>query len=526
VGYKAYPDNVIQAFIVESAQMGVDVFRVFDSLNWIEGMRMSIETIAKETESLAQACVCYTGDITDTKDNRFGLQYYVDLARHLEDAGAHMIAIKDMAGLLKPQAAEILVHGLKEAVDLPIHLHTHDTSSIQSTTYLKAIESGVDIVDVAISSMSGLTSQPNFNSMVAMLEGHPRENHIDLDSLNSYSDYWESVRTFYYPFETELKAGTAEVYKHEIPGGQYSNLRPQARGLGLEDRFDDIKNNYKAFNDFLGGIVKVTPSSKVIGDMAMFMTTNDYSIEDIMDPSINIDFPDSFKSLMRGDLGQWSSPWPEGLQKRVLKEEEPYTTRPNAQLPKVDLKSGFEQFKKEHPGFDEFTDYLSSLLYPKVLEDFYQHWLAYGDVSKIPTKPFFYGLKKGEEIAVDIVIGKTIIVEYLNTNEPDKNGHRLVFFRINGDIRAVSVQDNTITSEARVIVKATKENEVGSPLLGRLSKILVSVGDKVKANDELFIIEAMKMESTISSPMDGTVKNVLLPEKTMVEQGELIVELE
>lgn len=526
VGYKAYPDNVIQAFIIESAEMGIDVFRVFDSLNWIEGMRMSIETIVKETDSLAQGCVCYTGDITDTKDNRFGLQYYVDLARHLEDAGAHMIAIKDMAGLLKPQAAEILIPGLREAVDIPIHLHTHDTASIQSTTYLKAIEGGVDVVDVALSSMSGLTSQPNFNSMVALLEGHPRDNPIDLDSLNQYSDYWESVRTYYYPFETELKAGTAEVYKHEIPGGQYSNLRPQARGLGLENRFDDIKRNYKAVNDLLGGIVKVTPSSKVVGDMAMFLTTNDYHVNDIMDSSVNMDFPESFKSLMRGDLGQWSSPWPEGLQKRVLKEEEPYTTRPNAQLHPVDLKKGYAAFKKEHPGFEDYADYLSYLLYPKVLEDYYAHWLDYGDVSKIPTRPFLYGLEKGDEIAVDIVLGKTIIVQYMNTNEPDENGARLVFFRINGDIRAVTIQDENLASEARVVIKADGENEIGSPLLGSLSKILVKEGDKVDVGAELFIIEAMKMESTITSPIKGVVKKIYLSEKTMVEQGELVVEIE
>ena len=526
VGYKAYPDNVIQAFITESAEKGIDVFRIFDSLNWIEGMRMSIETVNKETDSIAEACVCYTGDVLKKGKNPFGLPYYTDLAKRLEDAGAHMIAIKDMAGLLKPFAAEVLVSSLKEAVDLPIHLHTHDTSSIQSTTYLKAIESNVDVIDVAISSMSGLTSQPSFNGMVAMLEGHDRENKIDLNSLNKFSNYWEDVRSYYYPFETELRAGSAEVYEHEIPGGQYSNLRPQVRGLGLEDQFDTIKKNYQSVNDLLGGIVKVTPSSKVVGDMAMFLTSNGYSVEDILSNGHNIDFPDSFKSLMRGDLGQWSSEWPHDLQKIVLKDEEPYTTRPNAQLEKVDLEKGYKEFKKNHDGFNEYADYLSSLLYPKVFEDHYHHWLTYGDVSKIPTKAYFFGIDKKEEITVSIAVGKNIIIEYMNKNEPDEKGDRLVLFRINGDVRGVMVRDNKITSNITKAIKAVRPNEIGSPLQGSLSKILVNEGDSVKKNDHLFTIEAMKMESTITAPMSGKVKKIFLSEKSLVEQDDMVLEID
>ena len=526
VGYKAYPDNVIKAFIVESANHGIDVFRVFDSLNWIEGMRMSIETINAETDSIAEACVCYTGDVLRKGDNPFGLSYYTDLAKQLEDSGAHMIAIKDMAGLLKPFAAEVLVNGLKEAVDLPIHLHTHDTSSIQSTTYMKAIESGVDVVDVAISSMSGLTSQPNFNSIVAMMEGHERERAIDLKSLNQFSNYWEDVRTYYYPFETELKAGTAEVYEHEIPGGQYSNLRPQARGLGLEDQFDKIKENYKAINDLLGGIVKVTPSSKVVGDMAMFLTSNGYTVDDVLENGVNIDFPESFKSLMRGDLGQWSSDWPHDIQKIVLKNEKPYSTRPNAQLPKVDLERGFEEFKESHEGFNQYVDYLSSLLYPKVFEDHYHHWLTYGDMSRIPTKAFFYGIGKKEEITVSIALGKNIIIQYMNMNESDEKGDRLVLFRINGDVRGVTVRDNNIISNVTKAIKATRPNEIGSPLQGSLSKILVKEGDVINKNDHLFTIEAMKMESTITAPMSGKVKKVYLSEKSLVEQDDMVLEIE
>ena len=526
VGYKAYPDNVIEAFIMESSNMGVDVFRIFDSLNWIEGMRKSIETVNKKTNSIAQACVCYTGDVLAKGNNRFGLTYYTDLAKHLEDAGAHMIAIKDMAGLLKPAAAGVLVHGLKEAVDLPIHLHTHDTSSIQSVMYSKAIENNVDVIDVALGSMSGLTSQPNFNSIVSMMKGHERENEIDIRSLNKFSDYWENTRTYYYPFETELKAGTAEVYDHEIPGGQYSNLRPQARGLGLEDQFSTIKKNYKDVNDMLGGIVKVTPSSKVVGDMAMFLTSNNLTTEDVINNGAQLDFPDSLKSLMRGDLGQWSLGWPEGLQKMVLRDEKPYTNRPNAHLPKIDLEKGFQEYLEEFPEFTEFTDYLSYLLYPKVFRDFYEHNIAYGDVSKVPTKAFFFGMEKSEEIVVSIVLGKDIIVEFLNVNEPDKDGNRLVIFRINGDIRSVNIPDHSLNIEKIAFRKAVSDNEIGSPLQGVISEILVKEGDKVKVGDPLFIIEAMKMESTITSTMEGTVAKIHLPIKTMLEQDDLVIELD
>ena len=334
------------------------------------------------------------------------------------------------------------------------------------------------------------------------------------------------MRTYYYPFETELKAGTAEVYEHEIPGGQYSNLRPQARGLGLEDQFDKIKENYKAINDLLGGIVKVTPSSKVVGDMAMFLTSNGYTVDDVLENGGNIDFPESFKSLMRGDLGQWSSDWPHDIQKIVLKNEIPYTTRPNAQLSKVDLEKGFEEFKESHEGFNQYVDYLSSLLYPKVFEDHYHHWLTYGDMSRIPTKAFFFGIGKKEEITVSIALGKNIIIQYMNMNESDEKGDRLVLFRINGDVRGVTVRDNNIISNVTKAIKAIRPNEIGSPLQGSLSKILVKEGDVINKNDHLFTIEAMKMESTITAPMRGKVKKVYLSEKSLVEQDDMVLEIE
>ena len=525
VGYKAYPDNLIEKFVVTTAEKGIDVFRIFDSLNWLEAMKTSIKVVREETDSLAEVCICYTGDVLN-KEGKFNLQYYLDLARRIEDEGAHILAIKDMAGLLKPMGAAHLIHELKQAVDLPIHLHTHDTSSIQSTTYLKAIDAGVDVIDVAISSMSGLTSQPNFNSIVAMLEGHGREHKIDLKSLNSFADYWETVRQYYRGFETELKSGTAEVYDHEIPGGQYSNLRPQARGLGLEDQFDVIKENYKEVNDLLGGIVKVTPSSKVVGDMAMFMTANQLTIDDIKERGQTLSFPDSMVSLMKGDLGQRDEGWPEDFQKMVLKNIKPFTERPNAHLEPIDFDQEFESFKSSFPELSKFEDFLSHLLYPKVFEQFYNHQLKFGDTSKLPSPAFFYGLQFNEEIQVNISKGKTILIQYLNTNAPRSSGNRLVFFRINGVVRSVLIKDQSIDNTVAKHIKVSHANHVGSPLQGSLSKVIVKEGDTVEVDTPLFIIEAMKMESTITAPLAGIVKKVYLKEKVLVEQDDLIIEID
>lgn len=525
VGYKAYPDNVVREFIIHASENGIDIFRVFDSLNWVEAMKYSIKVINEETNSIAEACICYTGNVLE-KDGRYDIDYYLEIVRELEEAGAHMIAIKDMAGLLKPNAAAYLVTELKKATNLPIHLHTHDTSSIQAATYLKAIESGVDIVDVAISSMSGLTSQPSFNSIVAMMEDEERSSDINLASLNEFSDYWERVRTYYYPFETELRAGTAEVYKHEIPGGQYSNLRPQARGLGLEDKFELIKKNYAKVNELLGGIVKVTPSSKVVGDMAMFMTSNNYTIEDILEKGQTIDFPDSFKSLMRGDLGQIRGGWDKNLQKLVLKDEKPFTKRPNDYLPPLDLETEYAQFKEKYPALTERTDFVSWLLYPKVFDDFYNHYQNYGDVSKIPTKAFFFGMKPNEELQVAISKGKRIIVQFLNNNDVNDRGERLSIFRLNGAIRSVYIKDKTIKLDLKQNEKATKENHIGCPLQGQLSKILVEENTAVEMGNPLFILEAMKMESTITSPLNGRIKKIYLKEGALVEQDDLVIEIE
>ncbi|MEM9835323.1 MAG: pyruvate carboxylase [Bacteroidota bacterium] len=524
VGYKAYPDNLIERFIVEAAETGIDLFRIFDSLNWVDNMLVSIKTVREQTNSLAEACICYSGDITDPSKTKFTLPYYLDLAKRLEDAGAHILAIKDMAGLLKPLAAEQLITALKETVSIPIHLHTHDTSSIQSATYLRAIESGVDVVDVAISSLSGLTSQPSFNSLAAMMQGHERENPIQLDKLNEFSNYWESVRSYYYPFETELRAGTASIYDSEIPGGQYSNLRPQARGLGLEEQFETIKANYQAANELFGNLIKVTPSSKVVGDMAMFMTSNGLTKADVLRTGDKLDFPDSVKSLMRGDLGQIEGGFPTNIQKMVLKNEEPYTDRPNAHLAPIDFEQTMTDYEEQY-GNGPFRDLLSAQLYPKVYADYHAFKSEYGEVERLPSHAYFYGLAPNQEILVNIGEGKTIAVKYLNKTEPDEQGNRLVFFSLNGQTRSVQIRDKNEGITVIANRKATAANEVGSPLQGNLSRILVEKGQEVAAGDPLFVIEAMKMESTITAPQAGTVAAIYLKEKTLVEQDDLVVEL-
>lgn len=525
VGYKAYPDNLIEKFIEKSAENGMDVFRIFDSLNWVEAMKVSIKTVREKTNSIAEACICYTGDVLD-KDSKYNLQYYLDMAKALEDEGAHMLCIKDMAGLLKPQAATELIGALKDATELPIHLHTHDTSSMQATTYFKAIEAGVDIVDVAIASMSGLTSQPNFNSLAAALKGHERDPQIDVHSLNKYATYWEDVREYYYPFESGLKSGTAEVYDHEIPGGQYSNLRPQAAALGLEHKFEEVKRNYALVNKMFGDIVKVTPSSKVVGDMAIFMTSNNLTPQDIMERGESLSFPESVISLFKGDLGQMPGGFPQELSKIILKGQKPYTDRPNAHLKPVDFEKEFKAFQKEFDIYCDELDFLSYQLYPKVFKDFYQHWLKYGAVWHLPTKAFFFGLKQNEECFVEIGKGKHIIIKMLYIAEPEDTGMRKVYFELNGQTRVIDVRDQNLKAAKPTNRKVDGEHQVGAPLQGRIAEVKVKVGDKVKENQPLFVIEAMKMETTVSSPESGTVKAVYLTGGSMVEQDDLVVELE
>lgn len=522
VGYKAYPDNLIEGFIEQAAETGIDIFRIFDSLNWVENMKVSIRKV-RDAGRIAEACIGYTGDVSKPDGEKFTLQYYVDLAKQLEDEGAHVLCIKDMAGLLKPRAAEILIPALKDAVDIPIHLHTHDTTSMQGATYNRAVDAGVDVIDVALASMSGLTSQPNFNSFAATMEGHPREKKVNLPSLNKFSNYWESVRKYYYPFETELRAGTAEVYEHEIPGGQYSNLRPQARGLGLEEQFETIKQNYQAANDLFGGLVKVTPSSKVVGDMAMFMTSNGLSKADVIEQAKSLSFPDSVKSLMRGELGQIKGGFPAEIQQAILKDEKPFTDRPNAHLEPVDFKKEFPEFQKEFGEHYNLKRFISYKLYPKVFRDFHEFNEKFGSIRTLPTPAFFYGLKPGEVILIEIEEGKTVSARFLNYSEPNEEGIRIVFFELNGQNRSIEIRDRSLNIDIVRNRKATAPNEIGSPLQGSLSRILVKKGQKIEENTPLFIIEAMKMESTITSPVAGVVEEFVLGEKTLVEQDDLVL---
>ncbi len=533
VGYKAYPDNLIEKFIEKSAENGIDIFRIFDSLNWIENMKVSIRAVREYTNSLAEACICYTGDIMDPDNQKYTLDYYVELAKQLEDEGAHLLAIKDMAGLLKPYAAEKLITELRKNISLPIHLHTHDTSSIQSATYLKAIEAGVDVVDVALSSMSGLTSQPNFNSLVAAMQGHERDNPINLASLNEYAHYWEQIREYYYPFESGLKAGTAEVYGHEIPGGQYSNLRPQANALGLGDKFEQIKKNYAIANDLFGDIVKVTPSSKVVGDFAMFMTSNDLTKEDILAKGNTLSFPESVINFFKGDLGQPKGGFPAEMLKIVLKGNQPITGRANEHMSPIDFDQEWAAFDKKYNADNynkpyTFEDLLSYLLYPKVFDDYHNFCQQFGNLVYLPSYAFFYGLHINEEILVRLDEGKTLMIKLLFVSQAaDDEGYREVSFSLNGQVRVIKVRDVNQEVKKASNRKRDQSNtkEVGAPLQGKLANVLVKGGDEVKENTPLFVIEAMKMETTITATQPGKVKQIIL-EEGMVQQDDLVVILE
>jgi len=525
VGYKAYPDNLVGKFIEESWNNGIDVFRIFDSLNWVEGMKKSIQVVRERTGGIAEATICYTGDVMNNEPGyRYNLQYYLDMARRLEDEGAHMLALKDMAGLLKPYAAEFLIPALRSAVDIPIHLHTHDTSSMQAATLLKAIEKDVDIVDVCLSSMSGLTSQVNMNSLVAVMQGHEREQPFNLDSLNEYANYWEAVREYYYPFESGLKAGTAEVYDHEIPGGQYSNLRPQAIALGLEEHFETIKKNYAAVNHMFGDIVKVTPSSKVVGDMALFMTANGLTEADVLSQGSTLAFPQSVVDLFSGKLGQTEDGFPPELSSMVLKGKKPDTKAPGANMPPVDFEKEFAAFQQDFDTGLSMLDFLSYKMYPDVFRDFYDHWQQFGNIHYLPTPAFFYGLRQGEEILVKLQRGKTISIRYVYRSRPDDNGNCKVTFDLNGQTRSVQIRDESAAPKKKVHRKAVESNEIGAPLMGRLAAVQVKPGDKVSRDSPLFVIEAMKMETTITAPGDREVKAVHLDAGTLVEQGDLVVE--
>ncbi len=529
VGYTAYPDNVVQEFIAEAARQGIDIFRIFDSLNWLPNMEVAMNAVL-QTGRICEAAICYTGDILDPARQKYSLDYYIRMARELERMGAHVLAIKDMAGLLRPYAAEKLVHALRQEVGIPIHLHTHDTSGINAATILKAADAGVHVADGAIASMSGQTSQPNLNSIVAALDNTPRSTGLSLSALNALSDYWETVRACYAPFDTSPKGGTAEVYEHEMPGGQFTNLKEQAQAMGLGERWNEVARTYAQVNMAFGDIVKVTPSSKVVGDMAIFLVTRDMTVEEFekLGPDHNLPIPNSVVDMFMGSLGEPDGGWPPHIQQIVLRGKKPLEGRPGALLPPTDIaQSRVDVAAKigREPSNDEVMSYL---MYPEVFVKYSQARAMYGDVEVLPSAQFLYGMEKGEEIAIDIEEGKTLVIKFLTVGEPRPDGQRTVFFELNGRPREVDIKDRGIkeTQEAKMKADPSKPGQVGAPLPGLVTIVAVKEGQAVKKGDRLLVLEAMKMQSTVYSPVDGSVTKLTAHAGQQVEAKDLLLVLE
>ncbi|ESX95317.1 pyruvate carboxylase [Mesorhizobium sp. M1060] len=525
VGYTNYPDNVVQHFVSHAAAGGVDLFRVFDCLNWVENMRVAMDAVGAEGK-LVEAAICYTGDILDPARAKYDLKYYVGLAKELQAAGAHIIAVKDMAGLLKPAAARVLFKALREATDLPIHFHTHDTSGLSAATVLAGVESGVDAIDAAMDSFSGNTSQPCLGSIVEALKGTERDPGLDPQWIRKISFYWEAVRNQYAAFESDLKGPASEVYLHEMPGGQFTNLKEQARSLGLETRWHEVAQAYHDVNLMFGDIVKVTPSSKVVGDMALMMVSQDLTVADVENPAKDIAFPDSVVSMLRGDLGQSPGGWPAKLQKKALKESKPITERPGSLLKPADLKASRKEIEQKLERKLSEYEFASWLMYPKVFTDFAAAQETYGPVSVLPTPTYFYGMKSEDEIFLDIEKGKTLVVRCLAIGDVDEKGMVTVFFELNGQPRRVRVPDRAHgASAAKARRKAEPGNEahVGAPMPGVVSALSVAAGQAVKAGDVLLSIEAMKMETALHAERDGTVAEVLVKAGDQIDAKDLLI---
>ncbi len=522
VGYANYPDNLVRAFIAESAKSGIDVYRVFDSLNWIPGMEIAIEEVLKQGK-ICEAAVCYTGDIMDPKRDKYTLKYYVDFAKEMERRGAHIIGIKDMSGLLKPYAAKKLVSALKQEVGIPVHFHTHDTSGNQIAALLMAAEAGVDIVDVATASMSSLTSQPSMSSLVAALAGTERDTGLDLDRLQELDDYWADVRLRYEKFDSGLKNPMTEIYKYEIPGGQYTNLYPQVVSLGLGERFEEVKQMFATVNAMLGDIVKVTPSSKMVGDLAIFMVQNGLTPENIVKKGEALTFPDSVVSYFKGMMGQPAWGFPEDIQRVVLKGEKPITCRPGELLPPVNFDEVREELKKYNPNPLD-RDVISYCIYPKVVAEFFEHSQEYGLISNMSSNVFFNGMNVGETTQISIEDGKTLIIKYLGLGERNEDGTRSVHFELNGMRREVSVPDPAVADTIRQITMAdpSDKSQIGSSIPGMISKLNIREGDRVEENQVIAIIEAMKMETSVVARMTGTVEKVFVSAGQTVKAGELL----
>ena len=528
VGYKNYPDNVIRRFVKESAASGIDVFRIFDSLNWIQGMEIALDETLNQGK-VAEACICYTGDILDSSREKYNLGYYVRMAKELEKRGTHILGIKDMSGLLKPMAAKKLIEALKNEISIPIHLHTHDTSGNGVAALMMAANAGVDIIDAAFNSMSGLTSQPALNSIVAAMESTERGTGIDPDGIQVITDYWAAVRPVYKEFESDMMTGSAEIYKYEMPGGQYSNLKSQVESFGLGHKFNEVKEMYKAVNEMLGDIVKVTPSSKAVGDMAIFMVQNELTPDNIYEKAKDIDFPDSIVSYFEGMMGQPEGGFPEKLQKLVLHGKEPITCRPGELLPDEDFDAIKKMLREQHGLEGTEKEALSYALYPKVFEDYLKSLEKDGNFRLMGSDIFFHGLSEGETCEIKIAEGKELVVRLSDAKETDEEGFRNVIFEVNGNRSAVKIKDEAanLASAASQIVYADADDpsEIGANIPGNIIKVLVKEGDEVEEKQPIAVIEAMKMETNILAPQKGVIDKVYINEGQQVKAGELIAKL-
>ena len=527
VGYTSYPDSVVRDFVAQAAEHGIDVFRIFDSLNWSEQMQVAIDAVV-ESGKIAQAAICYTGDILDPSRERYALDYYVKLAKDLIDRGVHMIAIKDMAGLLKPYAAGRLVKALKEEVGVPIHLHSHDTAGVQAASYMQAAEADVDIVDCAFGPLSGSTSQPNLQSVVAMMEASPRKTELSLDALLPFDAYWEAVREQYAAFDRAPKTGSAEVYEHEIPGGQYTNLRAQAVALGLGDRWREATRMYSEVNRLFGDIVKVTPSSKVVGDLALYMLSNDLGPQDILDRGGEISFPESVIGFFEGRIGRPTYGFPEPLRSLVLKERSPIEGRPGADLEEIDRAEVRQELEGLLGRAPSEAEVLSAILYPKVFRDFARTRDSAGDVSPLPTQAFFYGLEPGEEVHVEVEAGQVMVIRLVAISEIDSEGRRQVFFELNGQPQRIPVRDRSAGAVVQEREKADLDDprQVAAPLTGLVASFSHEVGDRVASGERLCVIEAMKMETNVFAGIDGVLKRIAVPAGERAEAGDLLAVIE
>jgi pyruvate carboxylase len=526
VGYSYYPDNVITGFVRHAAATGIDLFRVFDSLNYVPNMRVALDAVLG-TNALCEAAICYTGDLLDPTRDKYGLSYYVKLAKELEKLGVHLLGIKDMAGLCRPYAAGKLVRALKEEVGIPVHFHTHDTSGVAAAAVLAASEARVDIVDLALAAMSGSTSQPNLNSIVAALQHTPRDTGLDLDALNEFSRYWEAVRELYAPFDSSPRTGSAEVYLHEMPGGQYTNLIEQARAMGLGHRWPEIMRTYAEVNQLFGDIVKVTPSSKVVGDMTLFLISRGIKPADVLNLEPGTPFPASVVDMLAGGLGQPPGGWPKQLQKVVLGKRPPLRGRPGARLAAVNLEQEKAALREKHRKDVTDADLYCHLMYPEVYAEFARFQRTYEEVTMLPTSAFLYGLKPGEEISIEIEPGKTLFVKLIHTGEPDKDGYRTVLFELNGRPRETFVLDASVQTKAKPRAKADPGDplQVGAPIPGMISTLVVSVGAKVAPGDKLLTLEAMKMQTTVYAAVTGVVEEILAQVGDSVQSKDLLLRL-